>query len=423
MKYLQFLMLGGKDYVENSMDDEFIRENVLRNIRGAAQINGKVCMAVSDRESQKRLNEIFEEAGLTGSEIGRVSFVTDKKMINDYQASGRNSRESTMQYEVMDKIRELGPEEAGKMRFGNYVDNIKLLTIYNAPKGQIVEVVDLDQQIDITKNPNFKVSNKEGLYSSMHVGRMAGDESFRRHDMTKKELLEYSKKNANDPSNRAYTNERSYLVGFGKDDRILSIVDYANFYPHYFMIAKSAKDGVAMDPKNRLDSSMSPQMRETLINKFHLDIDQTSLLDQERGKGFKMGVEKLSKSKEEKKNKEALDKITEKSEASDDSVKEDSGMIDAGEINFENLQQIKGDGVSSVFLNLGGGGISSIDSREPAGTIKPAEIPTNQNSTPSSSFGQIAFVGVLAAGIGVFLANKFGGGKAGGGKGKGGKSR
>lgn len=411
-------MLGGKDYVDHCMQDDFIRENILRNIRGAAQINGKIDITVSDKESKKALKESFAAFGLTKEEIGTVSFTHDLSLIKKFD---NNIPDEKAFYDSILEARNSGDE----FRFGAYADCIKLFSIHNAPKGQLVEMVDLDQQVDIAKSPKFKVKGNEILYTSMHLGQHSGDPSFRRHDMNKKELAEYCRENGRDINNLAYSNERSYLVGVGQDERIIDVAFAARQMPHFLLLAKAFADQqLRIPPSNIYDKTMPEEVRENMIKRFHLDFSQTSLLEQEKARGLDVPFERLSKSKEAKR--EMLENGDEESASSVEDFKgkladQDFGRKSSGKIVAQSHETPFASEFGQVNFP------KTLEQNEALGQILSTDKIGNQkdNTSPNHSVGQIALVGTLVAGVGMFIANKFGAGNGGGKKGGGGgkKSR
>lgn len=284
MKHLQFMMIGGKSYVDKAMQNEFIKENILRNVKGAIEIDARVCFAVSDKQSKESLIQYLVDNSIELQNIEEyVTFISEKKLLASYKDK-MGEIDNFANYNSLIQARKSGDN----LRYGAYLDALKLLLIYNAPENQVTEFCDLDQQIDITKNPDFTVSNKEALYSCMHLGNDPTDIGYRRHDMDKGELIKYSKKNNKNPSNRAYTNERSYLVGIGGDQRLLNIFHNVRKIPNFFVLANGENLKNFFDAR---DSSMPEDLKKKLVRKFHLDFDDTSLGEKEMSRGKKVGFE------------------------------------------------------------------------------------------------------------------------------------
>lgn len=81
MKYLQFMMIGGKDYVDQCMEDELIQQNLVRNIQGAAEIGGRVQIVLSDKASKIALQEKLLELGVSKEELKSLQVVEERKLL------------------------------------------------------------------------------------------------------------------------------------------------------------------------------------------------------------------------------------------------------------------------------------------------------------------------------------------------------
>jgi hypothetical protein len=399
MKRLHFVMLGGKKYVDKCMSDEFITDNLLRNIRGAAKIKGKIDITVSDKDSQKELIKRFAVLGLSEEEMGVVSFTMDMDLMKILETSMSDNKD------FYAKI--LGVRNSGdRVRFAVYADNLKLLSIYNAPKGQVVELVDLDQQVDIAKNPDFKVAGDEVLYTSMHFGQHSRHPSYRRHDMDQEEFIEHCKKYRGNVDKLSYTNERSYMVGTGKDERILAVVTASIKLPHFFAVARAVVDKKPGIPREEIfDAAMSDSVRAEMIKRFHLPFGETSLLEREITGGVEVPFERLGKSVKVEKPKSELKKPIPEVDVHkfDDAL---PGVVD--EVFSERIglaihhHGTRFDGSLTIGDNL----VAIGNQRESA-------------TPPNSSIEQMALVGTLAALAARFFANKLGFGEKTGGGAKG----
>ncbi|MBL6664299.1 MAG: hypothetical protein ISQ34_00465 [Rickettsiales bacterium] len=333
-KVVQFVMLDQPgnspgDYVANVMDDDNIRENIMRNVRGAADIDGRVRLIFSSRQSREvflgRLRQIDPDNYDNNRSV--IEIVSADKLTKKFLQDGLGLSHFQEQKDEYQRSYDMLMQRKGSFTVGefmNYVDVIKLLGIYYCEPGQLVESADLDQQIDITKAPNLgdKVK-KVGLYTSMHLGKYPGDESYRRHDMSKKKLLAYHEEHKTDHENRPYTNERSYIIGFGGDKALLDVVkNFVNVNQHLFtlydnyeavastglgqgiyvnpMFAGSVNiigkgGGKLKDPK--ADADIKPKDRQELIRKHHLGINSLSLLPGERSQGRDVAFESFRQEK------------------------------------------------------------------------------------------------------------------------------
>ncbi len=386
MKYLQFVMLGGQDYVDRSMSDKFIRDNILRNVRGAAEIGGKVRITVLDEASKVKLFEHFDKSGISEEERQTVEFVNAKDLMNAYKK---------IDPERHDVLK--GVSNPTNPRFVLYADMIKLLSIYNAPKDQLVEFADLDQHIDIKKNPDFSVDGKVGIYTSMHLGMHSNDAKYRRHDLSKKELLKYYKANIGNPSDHPYSNERSYLVGVGGDSRVMNVAYfYARNKPNFLI-----NDHITTLPYEQRfdpmpDADMPQKLKETLIKKYHLDFNQTSLLPRERAQGKMVGFARLAPERdvviEETKAKERHS-VVQEAEESFAKLGVDSGEIDLSFNPDPDLNRM---------IERHQSQFSPEAIRQEEGRHAIAGNGGN-NSFTGSSYGDIALAGAAVAGVAYLL--------------------
>ncbi len=392
MKYLQFMMIGGKDYVDQCMEDELIQENLVRNIQGAAEIGGRVQIVLSDKASKIALQEKLLELGVSKEELKSLQVVEERKLLEVC----KNFLESGIDPRGADKFKMLlgfkGDPKMGLM----YQDTLKLLTLYNAPKGQIVEFADLDQQVDIRQNPNFSISGDAGLYTSMHLGEHPNDSAYRRHDMNKGELIKYYRNNP-ESSNRPYTNERSYLVGRGGDEKIMKVLfSYVGNIPHFFIndyfSSLSYQEKVRIGSAGISDAAMSPEVRETLIKRVHIDFNQTSLLPRERAQGKEVGFEHLER-----------EKPANKKDAQQSFVK-----IEDIEISSKEEQVRVTTFLQESPVKITGGRTAISDFEIPSGIIDANTQNQNSIMTPSNVFAGLTVVALGA----VLLRRMFGGGNA-----------
>lgn len=408
---LHFLMLGGKDYVNKVMQEESTRENVLRNIKGAPTVNGEISIVVSDKASKTALKKNLAKYGLSKEEINSVKVTNDLILMKRLKEGDTQDREN---YEAFKNARNSGDD----LRFGAYSDNIKLLSIYNAPKDVTVEVIDLDQQFDIKKNPSLENDRKEALYSSMHIGQYSGDPSFSRHDMNKEELIEYCQKNGHDINHLAYSNERSYLMGSGKDERLPKIAIFSRQMPHFFVLAKALTDqDFAIPHKNTRDNTMPKNVREEMITRFHLPFSQTGLLEKEKARGLDVPFKKLSKSAGKRSLESQSNILNEEKSVSSPSVTTEDVSIqfdesaNQGTTIQEVLVQATNTENNVGWESLGGGNQAAENSGIISSSDAIHEGKSSDSNNPNPSVGQVAFVGTLVAAVAAFIGNKINAGQ------------
>lgn len=395
-------MLGGEEYVRNSMADEFIAENILRNVRGAAEINGKIGIVVSDKKSEEELKKILQDRGLNQGQISRVEFSTDKDLVKNYAKMAETSQQR-QQAKVLKEVMDLGPKKAGELRFKNYCDIIKLLAIYSSNKGQLVEYADLDNAIDIKKNLRLSPNRDEQpLGVTMGLIRknpLEEKPSFVIHDMSKEELGKYAKENANNPNEVVFTNQRSYFKGLGGDELILTVVDYANSYPHYPMLAVASMTNNPSLKVYRSESEIPEEVRQNLIEKSHCDrITETSLLNEERVSAGEVHFEKMSKEEKAAK-KSGRGRRGHKRELRGAFDVDDS--IDSSEVDLKNP-------ANELDLKIPADFLKNSESRLGENNQALA-IPSPSVSSPSA-FPFVALALACAAFVGKFLASKLSGG-------------
>lgn len=360
MKYVQFVMSGDTKYVTKCMDDEAIQENMVRNIQGAAQIGGRVRITVSDKGCEELLSKRLRNLGITESEMGSVEMVDEKRLLKNckkfFEAGDPRGAE---------KFKALMQLKKDPQRKGMYYDTIKMLSIHDAPEGQVVEFADLDQQIDITKNPDFKFRKDVPLATSMHLGEHSNDHNYRRHDMNEKELIAYGHKNSG-VSNRAYTNERSYMVGRGGDRNIMmNVFMFVGNLPHIFVgdhfMSLDYNQRVALGSRGISDAEMSSDLRDTLIKKYHIDFNETSLMERERAQGKEVGFEHAEKEKptrsKKQENRKSAYEVGNEGNARGGSIFAEAAAIDnvrPGDFTFNPQEQIGNGKDNSIPNNVVG---------------------------------------------------------------------
>ena len=302
------------------------------------------------------------------------------------------------QAKVLKEVMNLGPKEAGELRFKNYCDIIKLLAIYSSNKGQLVEYADLDNAIDIKKNLRLSPNRDEQpLGVTMGLIRKNPFEekpSFVIHDMSKEELGKYAKENANNPNEVVFTNQRSYFKGLGGDELILTVVDYANSYPHYPMLAVASMTNNPSLEVYRSESEIPEEVRQNLIEKSHCDrITETSLLNEERISAGEVHFEKMSKEEKVVK-KPGRGRRGHKRELRGDF---DADIIDQNDVDLK----IPAD---ELDLKIPADFLKSSESRLYENN-RPLAIPSPSVSSPSAS-PFVALALACAAFVGKFFVNK-----------------